>query len=63
MAHDYGTHEVLYMASFLAGAVDEELVEHISIRSRPEWKEIATNARDALIELYQAIGAEHLKTE
>jgi hypothetical protein len=59
--YDYATHEVLHMANFLAGAVDEELVEHIAIFEREEWKEKAIRARDALIELYQAIGAEHIK--
>lgn len=63
MAHDFSMHEALHMASFLAGAVDEELVEHSAVVAHPEWTELATKARDALAELYQAIGAEHLPTE
>lgn len=59
-AYDFGTHEALHMASFLAGAVDEELVEHLVVVERPEWRALAVKARDALVELYQKIGAEHL---
>lgn len=58
-----GCHEALHMASFLASAVDEELREHPAIQANPKWKALAETATDALIELYSAIGSEHLATE
>jgi hypothetical protein len=54
----FGRHEVLHMASFLANAVDSELLEHAQIRSNPEWKALADKAFNALFDLYQAIGQE-----
>lgn len=56
-----GCHEVLHMTSFLQGAVDSELLGHESITSNPKWMALATKVSDGLAELYQAIGAEHLK--
>ncbi len=44
------------MASFLIGAVDEELCEHEAVKSNPELLALAVKAEEALAELYQAIG-------
>ena len=56
---EFGRHEVLHMTNFLARAVEEEILDHEQINSRPEWKALATTACDALNDLYQAIGVEH----
>jgi hypothetical protein len=60
---DYGRHEVLHMASFLEGVVDEELLKHDVVRAEPEWLALAEAARKALADLYLAIGARHLPEE
>jgi hypothetical protein len=56
----YGRHEVLHMSSFLMNAVDTELCEHAQIQRNKEWKALADKAFNALFDLYQAIGSEHL---
>ena len=56
----FGCHEALHMASFLAGAVSEELIEHPTVKANPEWSKLANDACDALMELYHKIGAAHL---
>lgn len=56
----FGCHEVLHMASFLCASVDEQLCEHAAIKANPEWVALADRARDALLDLYQSIGAKHL---
>lgn len=55
-----GCHEALHMASFLASAVDQELREHPAIQRNPEWLRLAETATEALADLYQKIGADHL---
>lgn len=59
----FGCHEALHMTSFLASAVDEQLCEHSAIMANPEWLDLANTAVEALMELYQKIGAAHLPTE
>ena len=49
-------HEVLHMSSFLMRSVATELLEHDAILARPEWRELAERAHQALFDLYQAIG-------
>lgn len=53
----YGRHEVLHMSLFLAQAVEEQLLDHAQIQANPRWRELAEQANDALLTLYQAIGA------
>lgn len=53
----YGRHEVLHMSLFLAQAVEEQLLDHAQIQANPRWRELAERANDALLTLYQAIGA------
>jgi hypothetical protein len=57
---EYGRHEALHMASFLAKSVAGELCEHAAVQAVPEWSELADKALDALHDLYQAIGRVHL---
>jgi hypothetical protein len=56
----HGCHEALHMASFLMEAVAERLMEHKAIEQKPEWAALADRAHQALFDLYQAIGKEHL---
>lgn len=56
----YMIHEALHMASFFASAVDEELLGHPAIRANKDWKKLARNAAHSLMDLYQAIGLDHL---
>ena len=57
---EFIVHEALHMANFLAGCVGSELSDHPAVLANPQWLELATRAEDALHELYQAIGQEHL---
>jgi hypothetical protein len=57
---DYSRHEALHMSSFLMDAVARALMEHPAIRAKPEWAALVEKAHQALFDLYQAIGAEHL---
>ncbi len=52
---EFGLHDVRQMSLFLAGAVDDELVAHEQVTSRPEWLALAETACDALNRLYQGI--------
>ena len=60
---DYKTHEALHMTSFLMQSVDRELLDHDAIKDNPEWEALAKTAHQALFDLYQAIGREHLSDE
>ena len=55
-----GCHEALHMASFLAGAIDEEILSHPAVKAIPEWKALAQQSFDAMAALYQKIGERHL---
>lgn len=55
-----GCHEALHMASFFAGAVDEELCNHPAIEQNKDWQRLARTAATALADLYQAIGSKHV---
>ena len=57
----FGCHEALHMSLVLATMVDRDLADHPAIESRPEWKALADRAMEALNELYQVIGREHLE--
>jgi hypothetical protein len=57
---DYSRHEALHMSWFLMDAADRALLEHDAIKAKPEWAALAGKAHQALYDLYQAIGAEHL---
>lgn len=49
-------HEALHMSAFLMRSVAVELLEHDAVLSRPEWRQLAERAHQALFDLYQAIG-------
>ncbi|MDO9095316.1 MAG: hypothetical protein Q8R98_12760 [Rubrivivax sp.] len=53
---DLKDHEALHMSAFLMRSVAAELLEHDAIHSRPEWRQLAERAHQALFDLYQAIG-------
>lgn len=48
------------MAHMLAELVEKRPCEHPATQAMPEWQLKAAEAAQALDELYQAIGAEHL---
>lgn len=56
----FGCHEALHMASVIAEMVDERLCQHPAISARPDWLQRAETACQALHDLYQEIGREHL---
>lgn len=56
----FGCHEALHMAAFLMTAVANELSGHDAIKQNAKWLKLADKAHDALFDLYQAIGKEHL---
>lgn len=58
-----GCHEALHMASYFMQAIDNELMAHPAVMSRPDWFALASKAQDALFQLYQEIGAAHLPDE
>jgi hypothetical protein len=53
----FGRHEVLHISLFLAQCVEAQLLDHAQVRANPHWTELAERANDALLALYQAIGA------
>jgi hypothetical protein len=56
-----GCHEALHMTMAFVGMVDDQICMHPAIMQRPEWRVKADAACQALWELYQAIGREHVK--
>ncbi len=59
----FGCHEAMHMASVAMEMVDRHLCEHPAIKGNEAWFHLAGRAFDALFELYQAIGAEHMKDD
>ncbi len=57
---NYARHEILHMSLFLAESVHEQLASRPLVQQNPEWKHLAERAHEALFELYQAVGGEHL---
>jgi hypothetical protein len=51
---EFGRHEVRHMSYFLARTVEEQLLEHEQVKSRPQWRALAKKACEALNKLYQA---------
>jgi hypothetical protein len=56
----FGCHEALHMAHVIQDMTEDHLVQHPAIAGNPEWKGLADAAAEALLDLYQAIGAKHL---
>jgi hypothetical protein len=57
---EFGRHEVLHMAAFLARTVASELAAHPQVKTNLEWLALADEAGRSLEALYQAVGAVHL---
>lgn len=53
-------HEALHTACMFHDMVQNWLVEHPAINTNKKRVKLATKAADALQELYQLIGSEHL---
>jgi hypothetical protein len=58
-----GCHELLDRAAMFADMLERHLVGHPACVANPDWYRLAERAAAALNELYQSIGAEHLKEE
>lgn len=59
----FGCHELLDRASATANLVEQLIREHPACLWRPEWFALADQAVNALCELYQSVGREHLERE
>ena len=56
----FGCHELLDRVNLLGDLVAGQVLEHPSCALEAEWHHLATRAVEALRELYQRIGADHL---
>ena len=57
----FGCHEVLHLTSTLEDMVAKHLVDHPAIMLDSDFYRRARDVHSALFDLYQAIGAKHLK--
>jgi len=57
----YSHHEAMHVASMFADMVGDRLVDHRAIKCDPKRIELADAAFQALFNLYQLIGREHLE--
>jgi hypothetical protein len=56
----FGCHELLDRTCLLADQLEKSILSHPSCIQNAEWYALAARAVDALRELYQRVGAEHL---
>ena len=56
----FGCHELLDRTSLLADQLEKSILSHPSCIQNAEWYALAARAVDALRELYQRVGAEHI---
>jgi hypothetical protein len=56
----FGCHELLDRTCLLAEQLEESILSHPACIQNAEWYALAARAVDALRELYQRVGAEHL---
>lgn len=56
-----GCHELLDRAALVADLLERHVLAHPACVARPEWYLLAEQAAAALRELYQQVGAEHLR--
>ena len=56
----FGCHELLDRVNLLGDLVEGQVLDHPSCALEAEWHRLATRAVEALRELYQRIGADHL---
>jgi excinuclease UvrABC ATPase subunit len=59
----FGCHEAMHTASLIMEMIDRDLCDHPSIEQNEDWRKLAKNARSIVFDLYQAIGAAHLKDD
>jgi hypothetical protein len=57
----YGCHELLDRTAMLMKTVDQYVLGHPACVNNKEWFALAYKAVDALNELYQRVGADHLE--
>lgn len=58
-----GCHELMDRASILSDMLERHLLTHPACVADPEWYALADRAASALRELYQRVGAEHLRAD
>ena len=56
----FGCHELLDRATLLGDMLEAQVLGHPSCALREEWHRLASHAVEALRELSQKVGAEHL---
>jgi hypothetical protein len=56
----FGRHELLDRVSLVSKLLEEAVVTHPACVQKPEWYGLARKACDALNDLYQQVGAEHV---
>ncbi len=56
----FGCHEFLDRVNLLGDLVEGQVLGHPACALRAEWYELAARAAEALRELYQRVGSEHL---
>jgi hypothetical protein len=59
----FGCHELLDRVNLLGDVVEGQILGHPACALRPEWYHLAARATEALRDLYQLVGAEHLSVE
>ena len=59
----FGCHELLDRTSLVSDLLERHILEHPACVANPTWYRLAEQAADALCELYQQVGAEHLGSE
>jgi hypothetical protein len=58
-----GCHELLDRTALVSDQVERHLLDHPACVANPEWYLLAEQVAAALRELYQQVGAEHLRAE
>jgi len=61
IAGSYGCHELLDRTAMLMKTVDQYVLGHPACANNKEWFALAYRAVDALNELYQRVGVDHLE--
>jgi hypothetical protein len=56
----FGCHELLDRTSIVMSSVERDILSHPACLQNKEWFELAHRAVEALNDLYQKVGAEHL---
>lgn len=56
----FGCHELLDRAHLIGGMLEREILGHPACVANPEWFTLAEQAAEALRQLYQKVGADHV---